>query len=775
MADRAQAGQHSWEGEMFRLLVENVKDYAIFVLDAEGQVQTWCAGAERLLGYREDELIGESAARFFTPEDIQADVLRQEMQEALVKGRGEDDRWHVRKDGSRFWSSGVMTPLRDEGGTIRGFAKIMRDRTDFRLAEDARNDALAYAENIVETVREPLVVLDTDLRVRTANRSFYSTFHVAKEATEGRLLYDLGNRQWDIPALRKLLEDILSRNTSFNDFEVAHDFEAIGHKAMLLNARRIYRKGNDTELILLAIEDITERWRAEEERRELETRFTSLVKNIKDHAIFTVDPEGRVTSWNVEAERILGYTEAEALGQHFSVIFTPEDRSRGLPEEKMRKALEQGQAEDERWHVRKNGERFWALGIITPTHDASGKHTGFSKILRGMTDRWQLEEQLRQRVGKLAEANRQKEEFLAMLAHELRNPLAPIRNCLQIMRQQDGSGTAVEQVQDMAERQVQHMARLLDDLLDVSRISRGLIDLHTEPVDMTPLVNRTVEAIRPLAEQRRHQLTVSLSPEPLQVAGDPTRLEQVVTNLLNNACKYTDPGGHIRLTVGREGGQVVLRVRDDGTGIAPDMLPNVFDLFVQAERRLDRSQGGVGIGLTLVKRLVELHGGSVEAHSPGLGQGSEFVVRLPAIADYSGGEKERVPGKADSAPHLPRRRVLVVEDNRDAADSLTMLLRLAGQDVQAAYDGPSALAVAQEFQPAVVFLDIGMPGMDGYQVARRLREHPGPENMVLVALTGWSQEADRRHCHEAGIDGHLVKPVEPEVLRQFLAHPKLLP
>jgi CheY-like chemotaxis protein len=321
----------------------------------------------------------------------------------------------------------------------------------------------------------------------------------------------------------------------------------------------------------------------------------------------------------------------------------------------------------------------------------------------------------------------------------------------------------------MAERQVQHMARLLDDLLDVSRISRGLIELRREPVDLKALVHRTVEAVRPLAEQRRHQLTVSLAQDTLQVEGDPTRLEQVVMNLLTNACKYTDPGGHVRLAVGRDGREVVLRVQDNGIGIAAEMLPRIFDLFVQAERRLDRSQGGVGIGLTLAKRLVEMHGGSIAATSPGLGQGSEFVVRLPARLD-AGAAKDRESGTA-TTNRLPRRRVLVVDDNQDAADSLVVLLRLLGQEVGTAYDGPTALARAGEFRPDLVFLDLGMPGMDGYEVARRLRRERQLTGVVLVALTGWGQEEDRRRSCEAGFDHHLVKPVEPNTVEKLLASP----
>jgi CheY-like chemotaxis protein/two-component sensor histidine kinase len=318
----------------------------------------------------------------------------------------------------------------------------------------------------------------------------------------------------------------------------------------------------------------------------------------------------------------------------------------------------------------------------------------------------------------------------------------------------------------MAERQVQHMARLLDDLLDVSRISRGRIELRKEVVDVAAVIARSVEAVRPLVEERRHELTVALPAGPLRVEADATRLQQILTNLLNNAAKYTDPGGHVWLTAGRDGAEVVVRVRDSGIGIAPDMLPRVFDLFVQAERRLDRSQGGVGIGLTLVKRLVEMHGGTVTAHSRGSGHGSEFVVRLPARPEPD------EPGKGEAGAataRLPRHRVLVVDDNPDAADSLALLLELAGQEVRAAHDGPSALAEAEAMRPVLVFLDIGMPGMDGFEVARRLRRLPGLAGVRLVAMTGWGQDEDRRRSAEAGFDQHLVKPVEPKALEQLLA------
>jgi CheY-like chemotaxis protein len=312
------------------------------------------------------------------------------------------------------------------------------------------------------------------------------------------------------------------------------------------------------------------------------------------------------------------------------------------------------------------------------------------------------------------------------------------------------------------------MARLLDDLLDVSRVSRGKIKLHKERVDLAAVIQRSVEGVQPLMEQRSHRFTLALSPEPLLIDGDPTRLEQVLTNLLNNAAKYTDPGGQIELSARREDDELVLRVRDTGIGIAPDLLPQIFDLFVQAERHLDRSQGGVGIGLTLVRKLVELHGGSVDTYSAGLGQGSEFIVRLPALAAEPPSGQTAAEGGGSPAPVRARQRVLAVDDHVDAAESLAMLLRLAGQEVRVAYDGSTALRIARTFRPQVVFLDLEMPHMDGYAVARQFREDPELKPAVLVALTGWGQEEDRRRCLQAGFDHHLTKPAEPKELEQVL-------
>jgi signal transduction histidine kinase/DNA-binding response OmpR family regulator len=364
----------------------------------------------------------------------------------------------------------------------------------------------------------------------------------------------------------------------------------------------------------------------------------------------------------------------------------------------------------------------------------------------------------------LRERDRRKDEFLAMLAHELRNPLAPIRNAVQILELTGTKDAHVISARDLIGRQVGHLVRLVDDLLDVSRITRGKINLVKEPVEVTKVVDMAVESCRPIIEERNHNLVIALPPQTVLVEADLTRLAQVIMNLLNNAAKYTDQGGRIQLGVEVEHGQVVFRVRDNGTGISQEMLPTIFDVFTQVDRTLDRSQGGLGLGLTLVRRLTEMHGGRVEAHSAGPGQGSEFIVRLPmADASEELSSEEHRSVELDGEPVAargPRRRILIVDDNRDSAESLAMLLRVRGHEVRTAYDGRKSLGVAEEYRPDVVILDIGLPGLDGYTVARALRAQAAFRDALLVALTGYGAEEDRRACYRSGFDAHLVKPVD---------------
>jgi len=369
-------------------------------------------------------------------------------------------------------------------------------------------------------------------------------------------------------------------------------------------------------------------------------------------------------------------------------------------------------------------------------------------------------------VRALREADRRKDEFLATLAHELRNPLAPIGNAVQVLRLRAHDDPTVDELAAVMERQVRHLVRLVDDLLEMSRITRGRIELRAEHATIESILNNAVETSRPLIDAADHHLTVTVPSEPLVINGDPVRLAQVFANLLNNAAKYTDPAGRILLTAYREGKAVVVTVRDSGHGIPPEMLPRVFDLFLQLPDPAARKHGGLGIGLTLVKTLVEMHGGTVRAYSAGPGKGSEFTVRLPLAADALG----LVP-PAEAHPPAPRltpRRVLIVDDNRDAAQSLALILGLMGLTTKVAAGGLEALALLPQFRPQLVFLDIGMPEMDGHQVARAIRALPDWRALTLVAMTGWGQDEDRRKSQQAGFDHHLIKPLDVRALEAFL-------
>jgi len=462
-----------------------------------------------------------------------------------------------------------------------------------------------------------------------------------------------------------------------------------------------------------------------------------------DDAIIGKTLDGTILSWNSGAERLYGHAAEEVKGRSIALLIPP-DHPDELPT--ILRRLSQGERIDhyETVRVRKDGTLVDVSLSISLIRDEAGQVVGASAIARDISERRRSEQ--------LTQADRRKDEFLALLAHELRNPLAPIPNALQVLQDFSPADADLQWARDVIERQVQHLTRLVDDLLDVSRISRGKINLKRECIKLAHVVADAVEIARPHVEARKHQLTVSQPPEPVWLEADATRLAQVVSNLLINAAKYTEKGGHIGLTVEREGEDAVLRVRDTGVGIAPEMLPHVFEMFTQADRSLDRSQGGLGIGLTLVRHLVEMHGGQVQAASDGLGEGSEFVVRMPVLSRMreGGGAREK-PNPSFAAP--PCRRILIADDNEDFAELTGRLLeRKGGHRVKVVYDGPAALAAARAFQPEVAFLDIGLPGIDGYELARQLRNEPGMEEVLLVALTGYGQEGDRRRALEAGFD-----------------------
>ncbi len=493
----------------------------------------------------------------------------------------------------------------------------------------------------------------------------------------------------------------------------------------------------------------------EEKLRASETSFRLLVDSIRDYAIFMLDRTGHVASWNPGAQRFKGYTADEIIGRHFSAFYPPEEVASGKCERELEIASETGRFEEEGWRVRKDGSRFWANVVISAIRDSEQRLVGFAKVTRDLTERRRAEEE-RSQLAAAEQANRTKDEFLAMLSHELRNPLAPIVTALQLMKMRPAAGELAKE-RHIIERQVQHMVRLVDDLLDVSRISQGKIELKMQPLELSDVVSSAVDMARPLVEQRRHDLTVDVPRSGLGFTGDAVRMAQIIANLLTNAAKYTDEGGTIAVRAARENDDIVVRVEDNGLGIAADLLPRIFDPFVQAPRGMDRSEGGLGIGLTLVRSLLQLHSGSVRAYSDGPGRGSTFVIRLPMeITAVDQRPGQRLLPKERARP----RKVLVVDDNTDAAVLLAELLTTRGHDVRVAYDGVEAMSVVSEFTPDAAVLDIGLPIMDGHELARRLREMLG-RRCALIALTGYGRAEDRHKSRAAGFDTHLVKPVDP--------------
>jgi PAS domain S-box-containing protein len=502
--------------------------------------------------------------------------------------------------------------------------------------------------------------------------------------------------------------------------------------------------------------DLTERQQREELLRRSEERFRLLLEGVKDYAIFMLDREGRVASWNSGAQRMKGYSAQEIIGQHFSAFYTREALDKKWPEQELAMAREHGRFEDESQRVRKNGTTFWAHVVVTPLYDAQGGLMGYAKVTRDLTDR--------KRVEALEKAERQTNEFLAMLAHELRNPLAPISNALNLLSRKPASDATEQWVREVLQRQTGQMSRLVDDLMDVSRITRSAISLVRKPVDMCHVARVAADASLQWVEERRHALSLDLPDHELVVLGDETRLVQVMQNLLDNAAKYTPEGGRIEVRARREDGAVLVAVQDNGIGMENEMLRSAFDLFRQGRQGLDRPEGGLGVGLTLVQRLVAMHGGTVEAFSAGPGKGSELRVRLPA-ADGAA----LLPENGKPPPARQRAlRVVIVDDNQDAANALRLLLEGDGHEVKLAGDGVSGLALTREYKPDYLLLDIGLPRLSGYDIAASLRADPAMKDTTIVAITGYGQVHDRNRTAAVGFDHHLTKPVEFSTLQQLL-------
>ena len=495
--------------------------------------------------------------------------------------------------------------------------------------------------------------------------------------------------------------------------------------------------------------------------------FEAIISQVRDYAIYTIDTSGRPTSWNEGVRRVLGFEEHEFIGTDIApIIFTPDSLADGVPEREFEQARRTGQGNNDRWLRRKDGTPFYAAGTTTAIRDEQGRHVGYVKVTRDQTQWKETQTALQRSVEELEHMDRMRGEFIAVLAHELRNPLAPLSNAIQILKRCVDDPARILATLPLMERQLGQMTRLITDLMDMSRLAHDKIELQRGPVELSSVVQQALEVVRPQGEALRHDITVSQSSHPLYVDADSTRLVQILVNLLNNAFKFTPPRGRIWVSTELEGGEAVVRVRDSGVGIPPGALTRIFEMFSQVDSSRERSRGGLGIGLALVRKLVELHGGTVQADSSGAGMGSEFIVRLPRMVHPPVESGDETAGVVAASTV---RRILVVDDNEDAARSLAALLELEGHHASIANDGLTAMRIAATEHPELVILDIGMPGMNGLKVASQLRQHQHDPDPVLVALSGWDQPEDRRLSADAGFHHHLAKPADAAALREILA------
>ena len=654
---------HHQADERFRLLVEGVTDYAIFMLDPEGYVLTWNTGATRIKGYEPGDIIGKHFSIFYPDDALCRHLPEHELQVAGAQGRYEDEGWRLRKDGSRFWANVVITRLVDESGGLRGFANVTRD--------------------------------------------------------------------------------------------------------------------------------LTQRREHEESIRQSEERFRLLVEGVHDYAIFMLDPNGYVMTWNNGAERIKGYRSDEIIGKHFSTFYPQEALDDGWPEHELQVATETGKFIDEGWRVRKDGSTFWANVTITALHDEGGRLRGFAKLTRDLSERKraqaleadgvQRQEMLEaERSARMAaqRAARIKDEFLATLSHELRTPLNAILGWTQILKKQaNPKPEDFHRAMEVIERNTRAQAQLIEDLLDLSRVMAGRIRLDVQQIAVVDIARGVVESAEPTAQSKGVRLESVLDPGVGQVSGDPARLQQIFWNLLTNAIKFTPKGGKVQVLLQRVNSYVEFSVSDNGIGIAPRFLPHVFDRFSQKDSSTTRSYGGLGLGLAITKQLVELHGGTVQAKSPGEGQGSSFIVKLPvAILETRSEDVARVHPSQHVAeeqaalPNLTNVHALIVDDEIDARDLIQRVLQEQGAVVSVAGSGAEALRVLSTERPDILICDIGMPEMDGYQLMRRIRaEEPRDRRIPALALTAFARAEDRKRALLAGFQTHIAKPADMAELVMVVA------
>ncbi|MGQ0636650.1 MAG: PAS domain S-box protein [Planctomycetaceae bacterium] len=753
------------QAERLRTTLASIGD-AVIATDTKGQITNINIVGESLTGWTKEQAVGQPLDVVFrivnekTRQPVENPATRA-LAQGVIVGLA-NHTLLIARDGSERLIDDSAAPIRCQDGEIVGCVLVFRDVTERRHLENESAGRLAAARllsSIVESSEDAIISKSLDGVIQSWNAAAQRLFGFTAQQAIGRHISLI------IPQDRLAEEDRIIASLKAGHRIEHHETVRLRSDgrpiSVSLTISPVRNEAGEIVGASTIVRDVSERKRVEAERQ----KFVTLVESSTDF-IAMCDLQGTPFYINQAGLQAVGLDSLEqARETPVREFFFPEDQP-GIIEEFLPSVLKNGHGEVEvRFRHFKTGDPRWMdYKVLTITDDA-GQPIALATVSQDVTERRQMEDNLRRLAASLSEADHRKDEFLATLAHELRNPLAPIRNALQVLRLAEDPEAHAE-AHAMMQRQLEQMVRLVDDLLDVSRITRGTLELRREPIPLSAVVNTAVETSRPLIDRMNHQLTVTLPEQTIILDADATRLAQVFSNLLNNSAKYMDKGGRIWLTADQNGNELVVSVRDTGIGIAVDHLPRIFEMFSQVDRSLERSQGGLGIGLTLVRRLVELHGGRIEAHSEGLQKGALFTIWQPIILQPSGASQvadTRAPESRQAAL-----RILIVDDNRDSSDSLAMLLRMTGNETRTAYDGEQGIEIAGKFLPHVVLLDIGLPKLNGYEACRRIREQPGGPQMVRIAMTGWGQDEDRRRSHDAGFDHHLVKPLDPQALLRLL-------
>ncbi len=744
----------------YRRLVEDIGDYAILMLTPDGRVASWNEGARRIKRYSAEEIIGQHFSKFY-PEEARASGHPEfELTQAASVGRFEDEGWRVRKDGTQFWANVVISALHDSGGRLIGFSKITRDLTERKAQEETLRQSEEHLRLLIESVEDYAIFrLDTDGIVATWNRGAERIKGYGADEIIGQHF----SRFYQEAAVRAGWPDyelrVAAQTGRFEDegLRVRKDGSVFWANVIITAMRDDTGRLRGYSKIT---RDLTERRRHETSLKESEASLRLLVNGVTDHALLMLSPDGRFVGWNDGAERLFGFSRDEGAGRGAEILYLPEDVASDRPRRDLHEAAKRDSIQLSGWRLRRDGTQFWADVTLTAVRHDNGELHAYVQITKDVTQG--------RRITELETKGKRIEEFLAMLAHELRNPLAPISNSAALLR-----ATATDRCHlrcaDVIGRQVTHLSRLVDDLLDVSRMTSGKIRIRREDIDLKAVIAAAVDSIHPMPQSYGQVLEVSLPSTPVMMSGDAMRITQVVVNLLTNSAKYTPRGGRIDLLLRTEGNAGVLEVVDNGIGMSAELLVTAFDIFVQGDRALDRPEGGLGVGLPLVKRIVELHGGSIHATSGGAGQGCKMTVTVPL-------QPVRPTGKGQASSEKIETRfltLLVVDDNLDARESLTKLLSTMGHRVRSAADGVEALRLAGEDRPDAILLDIGLPGLDGFEVARQLRAMPDLGMTVLIAVTGYAGESDKLRAKDSGFDWHLTKPVDVDTLLRVLSCARL--